>query len=131
MPDPRSDPPAFERQYQPLAKAVFTEIARQELQHGADTSERARAYAERGKPDFTLAFLLASALADDERRALFARAYEQRAAITERRAQEFDRQFHRPFPLLFSEAARDRAIARRIRAGLEVRPGTGRQLPMR
>ena len=97
---------------------------------GADAAERAREYTERGKPDFVLAYLLLADLPDDEKLALYAQAHERRSAYIEQKARQFDREFHRPFPLLFQEAAKDRALARRIRAGQSISPGAGRQLPM-
>ena len=120
----------FAAQCHALTKAVFANVVRDELARGSDADEQARRYAERGKPDFTLAYLLAGVLPDDERRALLARAFERRAALTEERAREFDRKFHRPFPMLFNDAANDRATARQIRAGKRIRPETVRQLPM-
>lgn len=120
----------FNAQYQPLAKDVFRAIVHEALTGGASVEEQARAYAERGKPDFALAYLLESALPDAEKRELLAHAYERRAALTEERAREFDRTFHRPFPLLFTEAGKDRAWAKQVRAGRAIRPGAGRQLPM-
>ena len=90
----------------------------------------AREYTERGKPDFVLAYLLLADLPDDEKLALYAQAHERRSAYIEQKARQFDREFHRPFPLLFQEAAKDRALARRIRAGQSISPGAGRQLPM-
>jgi hypothetical protein len=123
------EPPDFDSQYRPLLKAVFSEIARKEQQGGADLNEQARLYAERGKPDFVLAYLLAGSLSQAQKREIFAYAHEQRAAYIERRAREFDQQFHRPFPLLNTEAAKDRALARQIRAGRPIHKGVGRQLP--
>lgn len=120
----------FNAQYQALAKDVFREIARETVTGGASVEEQARDYAERGKPDFALAYLLECTLPDGEKRELLAHAYERRAALTEQRAREFDRTFHRPFPLLFTEAGKDRAIAKQVRAGRAIRPGAGRQLPM-
>ncbi len=121
--------PDFDSQYRPLLKEVFSEIARKEQQGGADLNEQARLYAERGKPDFVLAYLLAGSLSQAQKREIFAYAHEQRAAYIERRAREFDQQFHRPFPLLNTEAAKDRALARQIRAGRPIHKGVGRQLP--
>ena len=119
----------FDNQYRSLVKEVFVEIVRREQQGGADPDEKARLYAERGKPDFVLAFLLAGDLSQAQKREIFAYAFEQRAAYIERRAREFDQQFHRPFPLLHTEAAKDRALARQIRAGRPINKGVGRQLP--
>jgi hypothetical protein len=121
--------PDFDSQYRPLLKEVFIEIARKEQHDGADPGDRARLYAERGKPDFVLAYLLMSDLSQVQKREIFAYAHEQRAAYIERRAREFDQQFHRPFPLLHTEAAKDRTLARQIRAGRPISKGMGRQLP--
>jgi hypothetical protein len=120
---------SFDATYGPLAKDVFHGLVRDALAQGSDPDERARDYAERGKPDFTLAYLLAGSLADNDKREVLARAYDRRAETTEARAREFDAKFHRPFPLLFSEAANDRAAARKIRAGRPIRPAAERALP--
>jgi len=101
---------------------------RDALAQGGDPDERARQYAERGKPDFALAYLLAGSLADNQKRDVPAHAYDRPAETTEARAREFDGRFHRPFPLLFSAAANDRAAARTIRAGRPIRRA-GRALP--
>lgn len=124
-----SQPADFATLYRPLLREAFVDIVRDALARGADAAEQARAYAERGKPDFTLGYLLATELPDDEKQAIFARAHEQRARNTERRAKEFDTQFHRPFPLLASDAAWDRTLARHIRAGRSIQPGAGRPQP--
>jgi hypothetical protein len=121
---------SFEALYRSLLRPAIGEIAQQEVIDGADAAERAREYTERGKPDFVLAYLLLTDLTDDEKRALYALAHERRSAYIEQKARQFDREFHRPFPLLFQEAAKDRALARRIRAGQSISPGSGRQLPM-
>ena len=126
-PDQGSD---FNAQFRVRIKEVFVGLAREELAGGADPAERARHYAERGKPDFTLAYLLASALPDDDKRELLASAHEQRAQLTEERARDFDRRFHRPFPMLHTDASRDRATARRIRAGDLPAPGSDRTVPL-
>lgn len=120
----------FNTQYQPRKDDVFREIVRESLRRGLDPAEQAHTYAERGKPDFALAYLLVCALTDDEKRETLARSYDRRADHTEERARAFDRQFHRPFPLLFKEAGKDRAIAQRIRAGRRIRPDAGHQLPV-
>jgi hypothetical protein len=120
----------FDGQYQPLCKAVFVGLAREALAQGADPAERADYYAARGKPDFTLAYLLVAPLSDAVKRDVLARAHERRAELTEERAREFDRRFHRPFPMLRDDAARDRAAARQIRAGKAVKPGLGRAVPL-
>lgn len=112
----------FARQYAPLCKPVFLDLAREALAHGEDADTQARAYAERGKPDFALAYLLLSALPEDERRAIFAQAHLRRAENIDRQAREWNHQFHRPFPLLGGEATRDRMLARRIRDGQAIQP---------
>ncbi len=130
QPDRRERPAAdFAARYGAQCKEVFREAVARDALAGRDLAARAREYAERGKPDFVLAYLLATDLPDDEKRAMLAGAYERRAQITERRADEFDRRFHRPFPLLRLEASKDRTLAQRIRAGGSLRPGLGRPLP--
>jgi hypothetical protein len=121
---------SFEALYHPLLRPAIGEIAERELARGTDAAKMAREYTERGKPDFVLAYLLLADLPDDEKLSLYARAHERRSAYIEQKARQFDREFHRPFPLLFQEAAKDRALARRIRAGQSISPGAGRQLPM-
>lgn len=111
-------------------RVAIRDLARAELDNGADAKERAQSYAANGKPDFTLAYLLASETPDDERRAIYAEAFERRAALTEAKARDLDKQFHRAFPMLFSDAAQDRALARRVRDGRGFSPGAGKQLPM-
>jgi len=121
---------SFEALYRSLLRPAIGEIAQQDIAGGADPAAQAREYTERGKPDFVLAYLLLGSLPDEEKRALYSQAHERRAAYIEQKARQFDREFHRPFPLLFQEAAKDRALARRIRAGQSISPGAGRQLPM-
>lgn len=120
----------FNAQYQALAKDVFRKIVHEAVAGGASVEEEARAYAERGKPDFVLAYLLECTLPDSEKREVLAHAYERRAALTEERAREFDRRFHRPFPLLFTEAGKDRTAAKQVRRGRAIHSGAGGQLPM-
>ena len=120
----------FETLYRPLLRPAIGEVVEKALSVGADATAQAHAYIERGKPDFVLAWLLVADMPDEEKRALYAQAHERRAAYIEQKARQFDREFHRPFPLLFQEAAKDRALARRIRAGQSISPGVGRQLPM-
>lgn len=120
----------FTTQYGTSAKEVFHALVRDELAKGADAGEQARVYAELGKPDFALAYLLAGTLSEAEKRDLYARAFERRAENTEAKAREFDRKFHRPFPMLLSEAAHDRADARRIRAGQLIRSESERHSPV-
>lgn len=119
----------FDSQYRAHNKEVFREIVSRDLLDGHEPGERAREYAERGKPEFVLAYLLVCDLSDPEKRELYAHAYDQRAQLTQRRADEFDRRFHRPFPLIRLEASKDRMTAQRIRAGGNLRPGLGRPLP--
>ena len=127
---PSESTPSFEALYRPLLRPAIGAIAEREVSGGADAAERARDYTERAKPDFVLAYLLLADLSDEEKLALYARAHERRSAYIEQKARQFDSEFHRPFPLLFQEAAKDRALARRIRAGQTISPGAGRQLPM-
>ncbi|MGH2485949.1 MAG: hypothetical protein ACRDHE_08055 [Ktedonobacterales bacterium] len=119
----------FEDQYAVMAKDVFREIVTDAIAEGKLPDEQAHVYAELGKPDFVVAYLLACDLPDAEKRAVLARAYQRRATYTEERAREFDHTFHRPFPLLFTEAANDKAAARKVLAGLALRPSAGKQLP--
>lgn len=125
-----SETPGFAALYAGQERAAIHNLAQAELEQGADAAERARDYAQRGKPDLALAYLLASDLPDVERRALYAEAFERRAAQTEIKAKELDSKFHRPFPLLFSDAAQDRASAKRVRDGRGFGQGAGKQLPM-
>jgi hypothetical protein len=110
----------FQEQYAPILKDVFSQHARQQLQQGVDGLAAARAYAEQGKPDFTLAFLLSIDLREEEKRALLAQAYDQRARNSDEKAAQFQMQFHRSFPLIKLEAQRDRAAARAIREGRRI-----------
>jgi hypothetical protein len=110
----------FEEQYAPMLKEVFTAQARQQLQAGADGLALARAYAEQGKPDFTLAFLLELDIPDDEKRETLAHAYERRAQLSDEKARQLDRQFHRSFPLIKLEAQKDRKLASAIRGGQSI-----------
>ena len=107
----------FEEQFAPMLKEVFTIQARRQLQQGADGLALARGYAEQGKPDFALAFLLLVDMPDDEKREVLAHAYERRARFSEEKARQLDRQFHRSFPLIKLEAQKDRKLASAIRAG--------------
>lgn len=122
--------PGFAVLYASQEREVIRDLARAELEKGADAAARARDYAEQGRPDFTLTYLLAGDLPDGERRTIYAEAFERRAARTEAKAREFDKKFHRPFPLLFSDAAQDRGLARRVRDGRGLGQGAGKQLPM-
>ncbi len=122
--------PDFATVYAALARETICALAREALANGADAAEQARDYAAHGKPDFALAYLLECALSDDEKCAIYAEAFERRAVLTESKAHEFDAKFHRPFPLLASDAAQDRGRARLARAGKRLGRDGGRQLPL-
>lgn len=116
-------PGTFAELYASLLKSdVFTIQAQQNLAGGADGLASARAYAERGKPEFALAYLLLiEGISDDEKRDILALSFEQRASISEEKAESFDVQFHRPFPLIKLEARKDRLAAAQVRQGKRVR----------
>jgi hypothetical protein len=120
----------FDDLYRDEARQAILTIAEGERVAGASAEAQAQRYSEKGKPDFVLAYLLGSAIPDERKRELYAAAHEQRALYIEQRAHEFDRRFHRPFPLLATEAANDRVMARRIRAGMPPGKGRGRQIPL-
>ena len=107
----------FQRLYAPLLKEVFTQQARQQIARGIEAFSAARSYAELGKPDFTLAFLLLVERSEEEKRETLAHAYERRAVLSEEKANEYSLQFHRPFPLMKLEARKDLQAARAIRQG--------------
>lgn len=111
----------FEELYRRLLKDVFLEQARQQIAEGADALTLADAYAEQGKPEFALAYLLLTDLPDDAKRDIFARSYERRATLSDEKAESFDRQFNRPFPLIKLEAQKDRTAANQVRQGKRVR----------
>ena len=115
-------PNTFAELYASLLKnAVFTLQAQENLAQGADGLTCALAYAEQGKPDFTLAYLLLIAISDNEKREILAVSYDQRAKLSEEKAEQFDQQFHRPFPLIKLEAQKDRLAAQQVRQGRRVR----------
>ena len=114
-------PETFEELYAPLLKDVFKTQVQKQLDLGADALASSRAYAEQGKPEFTLAYLLLIDLPEDEKRELLAYAYECRATLSEQKAKQFNIQFHRTFPLIKLEAQKDRVAARSIRQGKQVR----------
>jgi hypothetical protein len=114
----------FAELYKSLLKDVFLDLARKALEQGADGLTCADIYAEQGKPDFALAYLLFIDAPDEVKRDIFARAYERRAEISEEKAEAFDRQFHRPFPLIKLEAQKDRVAAQQVRQGRRVRRET-------
>jgi hypothetical protein len=109
----------FEELYAQQLKEVFKAQAQQQIEQGADALASSQAYAEHGKPEFTLAFLLHVELPDEEKRELLAHSYERRAALAEQKARQLDTQFHRSFPLIKLEAQKDRQVARSIRHGEE------------
>jgi hypothetical protein len=116
---------AFNELYQNALKEVFLERAREQLAEGIDGLTCAQAYAVQGKPDFTLAhLLLAEDVSDEEKRELLAHAYEQRAILSEGKADDFSLQYHRPFPMIKLEAQKDRQAAQQVRQGRRLRkPG--------
>ena len=117
----------FHELYSSLLKDVFEQRARQQLEQGADGLALARAYAEQGKPDFSLAYLLLTDLPDEEKRAVLAQAYEERARRSDEKAAQLQVQFHRSFPLIKLDARKDRAAASAIRRAERIdvtsRPG--------
>jgi predicted nucleotidyltransferase len=118
-------PVTFAELYAPLLKRdVFTIHARENLAQGADALTCALAYAEQGKPEFALAYLLLTVLSDDEKREVLAVSFERRATISEEKAEQLDQQFHRPFPLIKLEAQKDRLSAQQVRQGRRVRRET-------
>jgi hypothetical protein len=119
----------FEELYAQQLKDVFKTQAQQQIDQGADALASSRAYAEQGKPEFTLAFLLLIDLPEGEKRELLAHSYERRAALSEKKAQQLDIQFHRSFPLIKMEAQKDRQVARSIREGKEVRISLSQNSP--
>ena len=122
--------PDFEALYAEQVREAIRMLAHEALRDGADAVIQARDYAARGKPDFALAYLLECALSDDEKRALYAEAFERRAGLTESKAREFDSTFHRPFPLLTSDAAQDRGRARQVREGRPFSRSAGKHVPL-
>ena len=107
----------FAMLYAPALKDVFTEQARQQIAQGAEALGSARAYAELGKPDFALAFLLLAETSIEEKRETLAHAYERRATLAEEKAREYQLQFHRAFPLIKLEARKDLQAAQAVRQG--------------
>jgi hypothetical protein len=115
-------PHTFAEQYVSLLKNdVFTRQAHENIAKGADGLTCALAYAEQGKPDFTLAYLLLIELTEEEKREILAVSFDQRAKNSEQKAELFDLQFHRPFPLIKLEAQKDRLAAQQVRQGKHVR----------
>lgn len=120
----------FAELYAPMLKEVFTTQVHKELAQGADGLTCARAYAERGKPEFVLAYLLLIDEPEEVKRELLSRAYEQRATLSENKAEELDKRFHRPFPLIKLEAQKDRMAARQVRQGKRVRTSVTKLPPV-
>ncbi len=114
-------PDTFADLYRKSLKEVFLEHAQRDLEQGADAFMNADAYAEQGKPEFTLAYLLFLDVDDGVKRDLLAYAYERRAILSEEKAESLDKQFHRPFPLIKLEAQKDRAAAQQVRQGRRIR----------
>jgi hypothetical protein len=110
----------FAELYGQHSKDIFIERAQQQLAQGSDGLICAQNYAERGKPDFALAYLLLIEAPDEVKRDILAHSYEQRARISEEKADALNRQFHRPFPLIKVEAQKDRAAAQQIRQGRRI-----------
>ena len=118
-------PETFSELYASLLKNdVFTIQAGENVNQGADALTCALAYAEQGKPEFTLAYLLLTDISDKEKQEILAVSYDQRAKNSEQKAELFDLQFHRPFPLIKLEAQKDRLAAQQIRQGRCVRHGS-------
>jgi hypothetical protein len=107
----------FHELYASLLKDIFIQHARQQLEQGADGLALARMYAGQGKPDFALAFLLLIDQRDEEKRAVLAQAYEERARRSDEKAGQLRIQFRRSFPLIKLDAQKDRATAQAIRSG--------------
>ena len=124
MPDNSTKPtPAasFDDQHRALVKDTFRELAQKAIEGGADPTDLAQVYSEKGKPEFVLAYLLESDLPDQEKRDILASAYETRAAQSEQWARDSEARYSRPFPLVHMEAQKDRANARSLRAGKAAR----------
>ena len=115
-------PDTFAALYASLLKNdVFTTQAQENIAQGSDALTCALAYAEQGKTDFTLAYLLLIDISDKEKHEILAVSYERRAHNSEEKAEQLDQQFHRPFPLIRLEAQKDRLAAQQIRQGRRVR----------
>jgi TfoX/Sxy family transcriptional regulator of competence genes len=114
----------FAELYASTLKEVFTVKAQKDLEQGVDGLACARTYAEQGKPEFVLAYLLLIDEAEEVKRELLAHAYEQRAAHSEHKAEEFDQKFHRSFPLIRLAAQKDRLAAHQVRQGKHIHTGT-------
>ncbi len=113
----------FNELYGDLLNEVFLERARQQLEQGVDGIACADAYADQGKPDFALAHLLLADAPDEVKQTILARSYEQRALISDEKAESFAQQYHRPFPLVKLEAQKDRMSAQQVRQGKRIHRG--------
>jgi hypothetical protein len=109
--------------YADLLNAVFLERARRQLAQGEDGLTCANTYADQGKPDFALAYLLLIDCPLEMKRDILAHAYERRAILSDEKASEFDQLYHRPFPLIKLEAQKDRMSAQQVRRGNKIRRG--------
>ncbi len=118
----QSETPSFNEQYGGLVREAFRAYAAKPLATGEDLVERARADAERGKPDLVLALLCEAEMADDGKREMLARAFDRRAEMMEAAAVAMEAEHSRPFPLIAIEARKDRTMARQVRAGRAIRP---------
>ncbi len=116
-------PGTFNELYSDGLHQVFLQRAHEQLAQDLDGLTCADAYADQGKPDFALAHLLLVDCTDEIKREILARAYEQRAALSEQKAAEYDQRFHRPFPLIKLEAQKDRMSAQQVRQGRKLRRG--------
>ncbi len=110
----------FNELYSGLINDVFLECARQQLTQGLDGLACANSYANEGKVDFVLAHLLLYNVPDDVKRDVLVRAYERRAVLSDEKADEFARHYHRSFPLIKLEAQKNRRAAQLIRQGKPV-----------
>jgi hypothetical protein len=108
-------PDTFNELYSSLTKDIFLERAHQEQEQGADSLACANTYANQGKVDFVLAHLLLTATSDDVKHNILAHAFEQRAMLSDEKAENFSRQYHRSFPLIKLEAQKDRLAAQQVR----------------
>jgi hypothetical protein len=117
----------FNELYGGLIKDVFLALARQQLEQGVDGLACANAYADQGKIDFALAHLLLSAASEEVKCDILAHAYERRATLSDEKAEDFARQYHRSFPLIKLEAQKDRLSAQQVRQGKQV-PRRGKML---
>lgn len=114
----------FASLYAPALKEVFIEQAQQQIAQGADPLVSAHSYAELGKPEFTLAFLLLIEQPEEEKRETLAQAYERRAALSQEKAQAYSAQFHRPFPLIKLDARKDLLAAAAVRQNQPIQQKT-------